>query len=300
MKIGIVNSGKSYLPEINAYNSYLNNQKGIVTVNIIGDEIKEYAEGDLDVIWKFPGIDLKRNFKNTKIIHEYNSISTGSNKKLKNNIKKLLNIKPDGRIFLNSNVEKSFNFNDRVPSINRDMGISKQFFIRNEEKEYDFVYVGTMKKSRDLFRAIKPFTTALRDKTILLIGEPENDLYNEYNKFKNITFTGKVNYQEVANLASKAEFGFNYVPDIYPYNLQTSTKLLEYCAMGLKIVTNEYNWVNKFEIESGGGFFKLKPDFSNFTVEELKNFSFVTPDVSQLEWEILFNRINLLNFIKTI
>lgn len=40
------------------------------------------------------------------------------------------------------------------------------------------------------------------------------------------------------------------MPNIYPYNLQTSTKLLEYLAMGLEVITTEYLWIHHFMKEN--------------------------------------------------
>lgn len=37
------------------------------------------------------------------------------------------------------------------------------------------------------------------------------------------------------------------VPDQLPYTRQTSTKLLEYCAAGLRVVSTDYAWVREFE-----------------------------------------------------
>lgn len=300
MKIGIVNSGKSYLPEVKAYDYYFNNQKSFESKIIMTDEIKSYKSSDFDVLWKFPGVDYKRDFKETKIIHEYNSLSTGTNTGIKNIIKKKLNVKPNGRIFLNDCVKENFNFKDGVPNLNRDMGISKEFFIKTNEKEFDFVYVGSMDKGRGLKYGLLPFVSNMKGFTIILIGEPNNELYLEFKKNKNIIFTGIVNYNEVSKLASKAEYGYNYIPNVFPYNIQTSTKLLEYCAMGLKIVTTNYDWVNIFELKNKGSFLKLNSDLSNLTPEIINKFSFITPNVENLEWNRLLSNINILEFIKEI
>lgn len=300
LKVGLIDTQKSYLPEIYAYHSYLNMQSQIEASIIKATDIKEYKDGDFDVIWKFPGLDFKRDFKTTKVIHEYNSLSVGSFVQLKNFLKKRGNIRPDGRVFLNQFIENELNFKDQIPSIKRDMGISKDFFIKTHKKEYDFVYLGTMDKSRNLHLALQPFVTDLKGKTIVLIGDPEEELYNEYKKYKNIIFTGRVAYKKVAEIAAKAEYGYNYIPNIYPFNVQTSTKLLEYCAMGLKIVTTSYEWVDKFELDSGGSFFRLNSNLSNLTIEELNKFPFNTPDVLTFEWNRLLSQIKLIDFINKI
>jgi glycosyltransferase involved in cell wall biosynthesis len=82
--------------------------------------------------------------------------------------------------------------------------------------------------------------------TLLLIGEVSDEIYENYRYCENITFTGRVLYEDVPKYASQAVYGINYMPDKYPYNLQTSTKLLEYLSMGLKVITTDYSWVRNF------------------------------------------------------
>nr|WP_106784428.1 hypothetical protein [Lysinibacillus timonensis] len=300
MKIGFVHKGFSYLPELYAYCSYFNRLDDIEASIISNNEMIEKNNEHYDLIWKFPGIDLKRDFKDSKVIHEYNSISTGDFVYLKNYLKKIFNLKPDARVFLNDEVKKGYGMNDDVPYIKRDMGISKHFFVNHEKKEYDFVYVGAMGKSRGLIHGLKPFTSFLKNRTILLIGKPNDALYQQYKQYANIIFIGKLSYEQVPSIASKAMYGYNFIPDVYPFNIQTSTKLLEYCAMGLNIVTTDYHWVRQFEQQNGGRFFKLQPDMKNFTNDSLEKFRFETPDVSHLEWDHILDRLGIAEFVKRI
>ncbi|MFB7155377.1 MULTISPECIES: hypothetical protein [unclassified Lysinibacillus] len=300
MKIGFVHSEKSYLPEIHAYEAYCNNQEKIVAEIITNEELVDINDNDFDVLWKFPGIDVRRNFKNVKVIHEYNSLSTGNFPLIKNYLKRKYNMTPDGKVFLNEKVKRDMNTADKMPVLIRDMGIAKQFFTQNSKKEFDFVYVGAMGRNRGLSFALQPFTSTLKHKSILLIGRPDNDLYAQYKNNANIIFTGVIPYAEIPSIASKAVFGFNYMPDIYPFNVQASTKLLEYCALGLKIVTSEYLWLREFEKQRDGCFYKLNANLDNFTSNELDRFQFKTPDVQDLEWNQLFHKIDLLGFLNRV
>lgn len=300
LKISFVHSEKSYLPEINAYEAYFNEQEGIEAQIITNNELKEMKSNDFDVLWKFPGMDMRRNFKDVKVIHEYNSLSTGYFPSFKNYLKKHYNIIPDGKVFLNEKVESDLKTKDKMPAIIRDMGIAKQFFLQNTKKEFDFVYVGAMGKGRELEFALQPFTTTLKHKSMLLIGQPNDDLYAQYKNHSNIIFTGVMPYTEIPSIASKAIYGFNYMPDIYPFNVQASTKLLEYCALGLKVVTSDYHWLREFEKHREGRFFKLNADLANFTQNELDNFSFMTPNLQDLEWHQLLDNINLLGFLNQV
>ena len=88
----------------------------------------------------------------------------------------------------------------------------------------------------------------------------------------------------IVDIASFACCGINWVPNKYPYYLQTSTKLLEYCAMNLKVVTLQGLWSMAFEQKNNAKFFNISEDFSNFTPQQIENYEFKTPYVDHLKW----------------
>ena len=85
---------KFYNPEAYAYKNYLSNNNYHVELS---KSIK--ALKNTDVIIKFMGLDLISESKNIITIHDYASLSTPPLSKMKNFIKKRINIKPHGRIF---------------------------------------------------------------------------------------------------------------------------------------------------------------------------------------------------------
>lgn len=295
MKIAFVNDGKSYLPEVRAYVDFLNKQNGFSAIEVKKHQ-KELIK-DCDIIWRFMGLDLKKNNNNQFHIHEYVSLSVGNFAKQKDFFKRYLNSKPSGRVFLNEKLLKKMNFNDNIPSLKRDMGISEGFYTIKQKKEYDFVYLGDISQTRNIGSLLNYFKTINKGQSILLIGSVNEEIYKEFHNADNIVFTGKVNYEEVPNLASKAVYGINYVPNIFPFNIQTSTKLLEYCALGMKIITTDYKWVNEFENSRGGKFLKIDEDLKNLTKKRIEEFEFKTPNVDDLKWDSIFNQIGLVNFI---
>ena len=154
------------------------------------------------------------------------------------------------------------------------MGIDKSFIqTKSNNKEYDFVYVGSMSKAREFDKFLKVFTQKNNGK-LCLIGNVNDSIYKKYKNNKDLIFTGKVPYSEVPRIASKAVYGINFVPDKYPYNVQTSTKLLEYLALGLKVITTDYQWVKKFENEQMCLFYKLDYYNLNFDIEDINKFAF--------------------------
>lgn len=263
-KILFMRSENAFLPEIDAYIDYFNHFEGFKAFD--SSKIKEYKLEDFDIIWEFKGLGGVKQNKNQILIHEYASLSTGKHARFKNFIKSKFNPKPDLRIFLNENVKAGFRFNDSVEACYRDMGVDEQFISQVEvEKEYDFIYVGSICKGREMDRFLKAFTEK-DNGTLCLVGNVEDEIYNEYKNHKNLNFTGKVPYSEVPKIAAKAEYGVNFMPDKYPFNIQTSTKLLEYLALGLKVVTTDYKWVRQFEENHNCSFYKL--DYNNLNLDK--------------------------------
>lgn len=170
------------------------------------------------------------------------------------------------------------------------MGVDDCFFIKNDNKNYDFVYVGEMSVERGITNILEKFAKDLNTQSLLMIGEPEKLLYEKYKKFRNIIFTGRVNYKEVPQIASQAEYAINYIPDKYPYNLQTSTKLLEYVAMNLKIVTTNYKWVNEFEKEKGMKFYIVSDGLKELRIKNLLNYRFKNNNISDLNWKNIIKK----------
>lgn len=272
IKILFIRNENAFLPEVDAYIDYFNKTKEFKAYD--SSKIKDFKLEDFDVIWEFKGFGGVKKNQNQILIHEYASLSTGKYPMLKNFIKSKFNSKPDFRVFLNENVKEGFRFNDVVNFCYRDMGIDEQFISQDEtKKEFDFVYVGSIGKEREMDKFLKAFTE--KDNGILcLVGNVEDEIYSEYKEYKNLIFTGKVSYSEVPKIAIKAEYGINFIPDKYPFNIQTSTKLLEYLALGLKVVTTDYNWIRQFEEKHNCSFYKLDYNNLSFDKDSIEGYEF--------------------------
>lgn len=286
-KIAIRVSRNAYLPEIEIYKKYFRGYNFVDFYNV-----NEIVGENVDLIWKFMGTDFKK--RDVPIIHEYASLSLPPFAVLKDWVKQNFNVKPDLRVFLNKHIASQYNFSDDVRFCYRDMGVSSSFFCRsvNSYKSYDFVYVGSMSKDRGIFRLLNHLKVD-KKATILLVGQPPDDLYNAYKRYSNIIFSGKVPYDEVPGLAMQAEYAVNYIPDKFPFNMQTSTKLLEYVAMGMKIVTTSYSWVNQFEKTRNMKFFHIREDCSDLDMESLRKYPFQLTNIDDLRWESILDNSGL-------
>lgn len=267
----------AYLPEYNAYGEYCDSK------NIRYEFVENVydASPSASVVWQICGLPKRPKSKSINV-HEYQSLSTPPLSTLKDSLKTSFNFRPDYRVFLNKHIHQNLNFRDSVPYIFRDMGVHASFFKRKQDSpEYKFVYAGSLTGSRRSDQMLEML--AQTGEKSLIIGTPPNGVSER--RYDNITFTGRVAYSEVPNLLLNAEHGVNYIPDIYPFNIQTSTKLLEYCAAGLKIVSTSYQWARQFESNYGGKFFYLSNNSIN--LNKLEKFEFKTPDVRELEWQKL-------------
>lgn len=330
IKILLIRPKKAYLPEINIYKKYLENFFNV----FISNADKKINFFDFDIIWKFMGFDffseLKLSkffisFKNTDfikflnknkimdnsyvfcknkknitpfVIHEYPSLSTGNFKTFKNLLKKFFNSKPNLRIFLNEKIKKFLNFNDDIPFFYRDMGIPKEFFLtsklKEKEKLYDFIYIGEINSDRNIDNLLNIFTKTLVNKTIILIGSPSKKIYNKFHRYNNIIFKGYVAHNEIPEIAKYARFAINWIPNICPYKFQTSTKLLEYSAMNLKIINLYNDWSSDFEKKNNLKFFTIK-NIKDFNMNDIEKYEFTSYNDSfkKYEWENYLDSIKL-------
>lgn len=236
-----VHQGKAQLPELQAYTEYFSTKYRVFI---------EKPQADLstyDIVWFFMGCFRYRPQSHQFVVHEYASLSTPPLAWLKDKLKSRFNSRPNLRVFQNMQQSSRLQFNDNIPVRYRDMGLSADFtFKLDTEKNCDLIYVGTMDKSRQLDKALDAILRLKPDTSIWLVGAPAAYLQKRYQHYANVRFIGKVPNKKIPLLLNQARFGLNYVPDIYPYQFQTSTKLLEYAACGLPVIGNRTAWVNSF------------------------------------------------------
>lgn len=149
LRILFIRSRKAFLPEIDAYMKYFGKKNEFEAFDSF-DLKNNYEIDGVAIIWEFKGF---RGMNNTDkvLLHEYASLSTGHFPRLKNRLKVIFNPKPHPRVFLNETVRHEFDLKDDVDYCYRDMGIDESFLhLRTIGKEYDFVYVGSVSKNREI------------------------------------------------------------------------------------------------------------------------------------------------------
>jgi len=94
----------------------------------------------------------------------------------------------------------------------------------------------------------------------------------------------------------RARYGLNLVPDRLPYSEQTSTKLLEYCAVGLPVVSTDYRWVRGFAQQHGARLAFVPgrataARYAELLGPALDAQALTPPDVSALIWPHVMERL---------
>lgn len=236
--IGIPLSKFAYTPEAYAYEKYLKKLGYKVQLDYELD-----PNNDINIYFMGTRCFWRKEKRRAIEIHEYQSLSTPPYARLKNFTKKIINKKPSGRIFLNDFVHHDLNFNDNIPYIYRDMGVDEALFQSPSENPiYDIVYCGSIAGRNGL---IDVMIRLAENYKVVVVGHV-SDLERSLLKHKNITILGRVERRDLPEIYRNSRFGLNFTPDLYPYNIQTSTKTLEYLASGLGVISNKYKWSEQF------------------------------------------------------
>ena len=238
MYIGITLSKFAYTPEAYAYEKYLQE---------LGHQVQLDYELDPnnDVNIYFMGVRpfWKKKEGRAIEIHEYQSLSTPPYAHFKNFAKKIVNKQPNGRVFLNEFVHRDLSFSDNIPYIYRDMGVDEALFQSPSENPlFDIVYCGSIAGRNGL---IEVLIRLAENYKVVVVGQV-SDLESSLLKHENITILGRVERKDLPEIYRNSRFGLNFTPDLYPYNIQTSTKTLEYLASGLGVISNKYKWSEQF------------------------------------------------------
>lgn len=239
--VHFVHTGPAYMPELAAYEAHL---------AALGHHCVRHSDPatvplDADVVWWICGrvsAHHSHRLRRSLHVHEYASASVGRAPALKDHLKRWQHPRPDHRIFLNEWVRHRLGFDDGVPCSLRDMGVPPAFLkaTGTQPVDHDLVYLGEMGRLRAFLPVLQAISQAgLR---LLLIGQLPDDLQGFVQLTQGITCTGRVDQPAVPAQLLRARAGLNLMPDRPPLSQQTSTKVLEYLAVGLPVLSNDYAW----------------------------------------------------------
>jgi hypothetical protein len=281
--IGFVNEGKAFIPELYAYRSCFSQ---IPKAEVVVFDDYHSAVERSDILFLFMGVFpfwLKRP---RFLITEYHSLSTGRYPRIKDLIKSVFNIKGDVSVFLNEKVRSALPLvggEYKTRCMGFDGELAKKY--ANSKKEFDFVYSGSLREG------VEPLIKDIANKgySIIVVGADQDFLEEE----SNVVSVGKVSLEKSYEYMSKAQWGLNIVPDYYPYNIQDSTKVVEYLSLGLGVATNRYEWVVEFENFIGANFIY----YNDAWLSEIEAHEFSSGDIECLEWSRLIKESCLFESI---
>ena len=297
MIIAFVHDNKAFLPGLKAYSQFFS-ALGVECKIVDEDELKATHR---DVEWHFLGKDVVPPKEGVLKIHEYASASVPPFKKWKDFVKSFINAQPDFRIFQNPYVEKCLNFKDEIPRGYRDVGIPSNWLLPTLpfQKEYDFIYTGSVEKNRSIEKLLNVFKERLTNKTLLVVSKAYENLAADYSGCKNILFKGPAEKEQVRLLILKSRFAINYMPDLEPFNQQTSTKFLEYITCKTPVITTRYPWIEAFVKKEGGNYFMLNESWDNLDWERIQSFDYSFPDLKNWTWEKQIRNSGVLEFLES-
>ncbi len=283
-RIAIEITERAFLPEAYIYHEYLNNR---------GFDCHLIDKGstnlmDFDAVILFHGIHPFWKKYPKHIIGEYHSLSTGKFCRFRDIVKRVVNVKANHYIFLNDTVRKKLWFPKKTSHIMRPMGFHQKDFesYKNLEKKYDVIYAGLVREG------VEEAALKLADLNLKILIVSPHRLSKQH---RNIESVGPVKPHEARKLISQAEYGLNITPDVFPFNIQDATKVIEYCAAGLKVITNSYYWVDQFEAERKGSFLRIDQITS---LEDIKTFGFKTPMIEDLSWENILQNSDFISLFQ--
>ncbi|WP_419569523.1 glycosyltransferase [Rheinheimera sp.] len=243
-----VHPGKSYLPEISAYRKYFEGTYQIdVKTNTSG--IEHY-----DIVWFFMGFYQYKAPQGQFVVHEFASLSMAPVASLKDWIKRQFLPKPALRVFQNKLQYREIGFDDGVPVVFRNMGVPDALSkITRLEPEYDLIYVGSMHESRRIGPMLSKLLSLNKELKVVLLGVASEKLIEMFKAYPSIKFVGAVPYEQVPGWLAKARYALNSIPMTAGYEIQASTKMLEYAAAGLPVISMINQWTrdlqSKYRIE---------------------------------------------------
>ncbi len=299
--VHFVRNGPAYLPELDAYVAFIQAHGQDALIHDTCDTVPANAQ----VVWwmcgRVPRAQAHR-LRHAFHIHEYTSASVPPHARLKDWVKHWTQPKPDYRIFQNGWVRERMGFSDGVPSSLRDMGVASVFLEPLPQApicEFDLVYLGEMHRLLPFLPLLQTIHEAGR--TLLLIGDLPDTLRSQL--APSVTCVGRVAHADVPTQLRRARFGLNLVSNTEPYNQQTSTKLLEYCAVGLPVVTNDYAWVRYFVAHYQANLHVLHDDPSTWPHsfgEALEAYPYAVPDVRDLAWPKLLRALPIWKHLQIV
>ncbi|MEY8213291.1 MAG: hypothetical protein RPR97_02280, partial [Colwellia sp.] len=295
-------NGKANYPEIAAYRDYFASEYEVLDGDL---DAYQLIENKSDCIaWCIMGF-FPNKIEAKQVIHDYRSLSVGRFPVVKDQIKRIFNAKPNLRIFQNTIMEDAMGFNDGIKSCILPMGVPEYIFdvAKEMSSEYlaKFCYIGEISYEREMNLVLQAFIDNEIKGDFVLIGEPESRLYEKFSKYGNIRFVGRKPQSETLRMVKQCEFAVCSLPYHRPYSFQAATKLLEYLALGMKVICNPApsNKMVCENLNAGEVFMSSKYIFDQAGFKQMLESVSQTSSgkYAELGWEAVINKSSIAQFL---
>lgn len=270
--IAIVRSSRAFMPETRAYFEYFKSFDEFKPEVV--DSYEAAMEMDAFVVVVPYGFVPRWTKSPPVLVADVPSRSTGFSRKMRDRLKGAINHKPDIALFLNDYVAGSGIAKKSTLKIYRSMGYRSEL-VRDipRKRDIEAIYAGTLNRPEVMSTLNFLAESGLR---ISVVGSAGIE-----GAHPEIDFLGRKSQEETYDIYARSIYGLNIVPDIEPFKFQDSTKLIEYCAMNLRVLSTRYSWVTEFEKLHGARFLFLS---NETTKEEIQSFPYKSADVRSLSW----------------
>jgi glycosyltransferase involved in cell wall biosynthesis len=243
--VHFVHGARSYLPELTAYQAHIEHLGHAVKMHTQAHTVPDDAQAVWWICGRVPAAQARR-LQGAVQVHEYASASVAPLAWLKDRIKQWQHPVPDFRVFQSDWVRQRMGFaGNAVPFALRDMGVPDAFLTAQSlhPPEFDLVYLGEMRRLLHFVPLLH--TLGQAGLSLLLVGDVPAALQERLAALGHIQSTGRVPQDQVPAQLLRARAGLNLMPDVLPLAEQTSTKMLEYLALGLPVISNPYAWAQR-------------------------------------------------------
>lgn len=274
--VDVKTSGRAHLPEAEAYRRFL------------AKNTFETGSKSVRLSIRFMGFALGRRLVENEadvVIADYPSASTGRLRWSRDWAKRHLSARPDLAVVCGEYVGQ------RVAPIGartlrREMGFFSESIKPRNDVAYDVVYAGTTRRAGVEEALLKLSRMGLR--IAVASADPVKEL-------RGVTALGQMDVESLYDLYSRCQVGLNVAPDRPPFSYQASTKVIEYCAAGLGVLTTRTPWIETFEANRGGRFLDLGDANS---AHHILWHPYRAADVSDLAWDDIFMKCSLSTAIQ--
>lgn len=235
-----MHEGKAAYPDVLAFKDYFDPAYDVSIVH--PRELATAPDIGSAVCWHMMGF-YPRRFGARLVIHDYRSLSVGRFRTAKDLLKRVFNATPDFRVFQNASIRSALGFPEHKRTFYLPMGVPDAFVKARAAAvaaDCDFVYIGSLLNERRCELMIDSFVRRFGSSKIFrLYGARNPELEARYAGRENVQFCGLVAQSDLLLRLKAARVGVAYFPNHFPHVIQSPTKLMEYAALGMRVLANE-------------------------------------------------------------